>query len=253
MLKIYKKSVILSVIKGSQETIMVIAENEKLEKSVLAGVSCIAVPVEAFVTANGDNVITSYSFCIDKAIEWESRYGDDLLAEESVDWMKKEFSSVAEKIGYSYFESENEYMLEYIFVPGMQLPKMPEGIKIHKISSNAVLAELCRNSGCDIEIADDGEDVLFAVVENGIILAYAGMNDIVYDDNSVEISVETAPDCRRRGYGYACVAALTTYLIEKGITVRYKCSKENYKSSALCEKCNFKLEGRRFSFVCEKI
>ena len=77
---------------------MVIAENEKLEKSVLAGVSCIAVPVEAFVTANGDNMITSYSFCIDKATEWESCYGDNLLAEESIEWMKKEFSSVAEKM-----------------------------------------------------------------------------------------------------------------------------------------------------------
>ena len=232
---------------------MVIAENEQLEKSVLAGVSCIAVPVEAFVKENGENLITSYRFCIEKAEKWEEIFGEDLLSKDSVEWIKNEFSDVAEKLGYRHFESENELMLEYIYTPEMHMPKIADGIKVHKISSNAVLSELCRNSGCDIEIADDGEDVLFAVVEDGVILAYAGMNDIVYEDNSVEISVETAPYCRRNGYGYACVTALTSHLISKGISVRYKCSKENCASSALCEKCGFFLEGTRFSFVCEKI
>ena len=232
---------------------MVVAENEKLEKSVLAGISCIAVPVEAFCKNNGENVITSYSSCIDKSLEWERLFGDELLSKESLEWMKKEFSAFAEKIGYRYFENENEQMLEYVLAPEMQMPKLNDGVKVHKISSNAVLAELCRNSGCDIEIADDGEDIIFAVVEDGIILAYAGMNDIVYDDNSVEISVETAPDSRRKGYGYACVASLTAHLLNKGTTVRYKCSKDNYRSSALAEKCGFSLEGTRFSFVCERI
>ena len=135
----------------------------------------------------------------------------------------------------------------------MQLPKSDFGVKVHMISSNAVLSKICELSGCDIEIADDGEDVIFAVLDEGRLLAYAGMNDVEYEDNSVEISVETAPEHRRLGYGSACVSALTKHLTDKGMTVRYKCSRDNTNSSALAEKCGFKLEGERFSFVCERI
>ncbi len=232
---------------------MTVAENEKLEQSVLKGISCIAVPVEVFVPQKGEPVVTSYSFCIEAADKWERQFREDLLSLKALECLKSDFAAIAENIRYRYFESENEYMLEYEFTSDMQMANDENGIKVHKISSNAVLAELCAASGCDIEIADDGEDVLFAVVEDGKICAYAGMNDVIYEDGSVEISVETAPDQRRKGFGLACVMALSKYLVNKGITVRYKCSKDNTASSALAEKCGFALSGRRFSFVCEKI
>ena len=232
---------------------MTVAENPKLEKSVLKGISCIAVPVEVFVPQNGEPVVTTYSVSMDAAIRWEDRFKGDLLSFEAIDCLKREFATIAENIGYRYFESENEFMLEYDLSPDMHVTNCPEEIKVHKISSNAVLSRLCEASGCDIEIADDGEDVLFAVVEDGKLSAYAGMNDVTYEDGSVEISVETAPDSRRKGFGMACVTALSNYLLGKGVTVRYKCSKENAASSALAEKCGFRLNGKRFSFVCEKI
>lgn len=232
---------------------MIVIENEALEKSVLSGVSCIAVPVEAFVPSAGEPVITTYSACADVAKEWENKFSHDILCGESVDWIENRMTAFAEKLGYRHFESENEYMTEYVYLPYMQMANRGSGAKVHKISSNAVLSELCENSGCDIEIADDGEDVIFAVVEGGCILAYAGMNDVIYDDNSVEISVETAPDCRRLGYGSACVSALTEHLLSKGVTVRYKCSRDNKASCALAEKLGYRLEGRRYSFVCERV
>ena len=232
---------------------MVRVEDYELEKTVLAGVSCFAVPVEAFVPMSGEPVITAYSVCIDKAREWERDYGDRLLSGESLDWLEREFCAFAEKLGYKRVNSENELMIEYVFTPDMQLAKTYPDIKVHKITSNAVLEKLCEMSGCDIEIADDGEDILFAVIEEGRLCAYAGMNDLCYEDGSIEISVETAPDYRRKGYGAACVCALTQYLCDKGITVRYKCSADNGPSLALCEKCGVVLEGKRFSLVMEKI
>ncbi|MBQ4067351.1 MAG: GNAT family N-acetyltransferase [Clostridia bacterium] len=232
---------------------MVISENMKLEKTVVNGVSCIAVPIEAFVPVKGEPVICSYSFCIAKAEEWEKRYFGKLLSSESLCWLEKEFSAIAENIGYRRVLTENDTMLEYVLAPGMHLPKSCGEIKTHKISSNVVLGELCRASGCDIEIADDGEDIIFAVVDNGELLAYAGMNDVSYEDESVEISVETSPAHRRKGYGAACVKALSKHLADKGKTIRYKCADTNYASVALAERCGFVLEGTRFSFVCEKI
>ena len=79
------------------------------------------------------------------------------------------------------------------------------------------------------------------------------MNDVIYADGSVEISVATAPDQRRKGSGEACVADITEYLLRKGITVRYKCAKSNSASLALCEKIGFELEGERLSLVFERI
>ena len=232
---------------------MIVIENKELEKAVLAGVSCIAVPLEVFVPTSGEAVITTYSFCKDIAKKWEARYFEDILCEEALGWVEEELKTVAENIGYERFFSENESMLEYVMEPGMQMPNFESCVKVHTISSNVVLSALCENSGYDIEIADDGEDLIFAVVENGCILAYAGMNDVLYDDGSVEISVETAPDERRKGYGAACVAALVNHLLNKGIAVRYKCAEENTPSSCLAEKLGFALEGKRKSFVFEKI
>jgi len=232
---------------------MIVFENKEIEAGVLSGELCFAVPIEIFSTVNGEEIITTYGFCKEQAERFYNVYRGRLLSEEALESAEKIFSEVADNIGYKRIRNENEMMLEYVFTPGMQMPKANKEIKVHKISSNAVLEEICAASGCDIEIADDGEDIIFAVVENGILRAYAGMNDVFYPDNSVEISVETAPDCRRRGLGSACVLSLVEHLISKGKTVRYKCSEANSASSALAEKCGFFLEGKRFSFVCEKI
>jgi len=190
---------------------------------------------------------------LDIAKTWERDFGENLLSGESVSWLDAQLSEQVKKLGYARFESENELMAEYIATHDMQLTKIVCSAKVHRIYSNAVLQKLCEASGCDIEIADDGEDVIFAVVENGRILAYAGMNDVLYNDGSVEISVETAPDERRKGYGISCVYELLKYLLDKGICVRYKCALSNCASSALAEKCGFELEGIRFSYVCERI
>lgn len=238
---------------NSRGVAMIITEHPKLEKNVIAGVSCIAVPFDIFVPVSGEPVILSYSFCVETAEKWAGIFSDDPMCKESIEWLEKEYKSIAEKLGYARFENENEHMYEYIMDSKSQLPKKENNISVRKISSNAVLSVVCEASGCDIEIADDGEDVIFAVLDGDRLLSYAGINDIVYDDGSVEISVETAPDHRRNGYGGACVCALCEHLLDKGRTVRYKCSAANHASSALAERCGFIKEGERFSLVFEKI
>ncbi|MGN1082331.1 MAG: GNAT family N-acetyltransferase, partial [Candidatus Avispirillum sp.] len=82
------------------------------------------------------------------------------------------------------------------------------------------------------------------------ILSYAGINDIYCGENSLGISVETAPEARRYGYGSAVVTALCEFIIGNGKKVLYKCSAENIASSALALKCGFELVGTRYSYVC---
>lgn len=234
------------------ETQMVKFENEELEKAVTDGVSCIAVPIEICVAADGDMTITAYRTCADTAYEYEKRFSDNPLSEESINWLKNQLSAFEENTGYRYYCSENEIMWEYIVEDVSQLNKNAFCDKCIKIDSNEALSKLCADTGCDIEI-DGGDDVIFAVVENGKILSFAGVNDLDYGGISLEISVETAEDYKRMGYGSACVAALSEFLIERGYRVIYKCSASNTASSALAEKCGFKYALTRFSYVCEKI
>lgn len=230
---------------------MIVFENPDLEYEVKKGISCFAVPCEVFVPVEGEAVVTTYTFCKDIAEKWVATF-KCLASEEALEWARTHFNASVEERGYKRVENENEHMLEYVFTPDMHMPKIQKAVKVHKISSNAVLHELCKASGCDIEIADDGEDVIFAIVEDGKLLSYAGMNDMIYADGSVEISVETAPQARRRGFGLLCVDALVGHLLSKGITVRYKCARSNVASSALCEKYGFRLEGERISLVFER-
>ncbi len=230
---------------------MIKLEDKELEKTVLGGISCIAVPVEIYIPTEGEPEITAYSSCFDIAEEYERRFCTELLSEKALGWLENKLYSFAENVGYARFHSENEKMLEFEATDVCQLNKLKKICNCIMISDNDELAVLCENTGCDIEI-DGGDDVVFAVVEDGIILSYAGVNDIGYDGISLEISIETMPGEKRKGYGSACVTSLSEYLLGRGYKVLYKCSSDNVASAALAEKCGFRMTGTRFSLTYEK-
>lgn len=231
---------------------MIKLEDKELEKFVLSGQSCIAVPVEIYVPVNGETEITAYSICRDTAEKFEGKFRGSELSSEALSWLESKLCAFAENAGYKRFHGDNERMLEYEISNVCHLNKNIKNDKCRIISDNSELAVLCENTGCDIEI-DGGDDVIFAVVENGVILSYAGVNDLDYDGISLEISVETMPDEMRKGYGSACVVALSEYLIGRGYRVLYKCSSNNIASAALAEKCGFEFLGTRFSYTYERI
>lgn len=234
-----------------KEHSMVILENQELESSVVTGESCIAVPIEVFEKSDGEVTVLSYSFCRDTAERFSAEFDGELFSEKARKWLDEKLDGKMRELGYEHYSHEGEMMLEYVLEDAARLSKPT--VKAQPVNDNAELEKLCESTGCSIELNDDGEDILFAVVEDGIILSYAGMNDVVYDDRSVEISVETAPDRRREGLGFACVTALCEHILNKGKCVRYKCSVYNKASSALAEKCGFSLEGKRFSYICGRI
>lgn len=244
-----KKQIFISI---RRKKAVIKFEDKELEKFVLSGQSCIAVPVEIYVSANGETEFTVYSICRDTAEEFERKFCGSELSPVALAWLEGELYSFAENTGYRRFHSDNEKMLEYEISDICHLNKNTKSGKCQMISDNSELAALCKNTGCDIEI-NGGDDVIFAVVENGVILSYAGVNDIDHDGISLEISVETMPDEIRKGYGSACVVALSEYLIERGYKVLYKCSSNNIASAALAEKCGFSFSGTRFSYTYERI
>ena len=231
---------------------MIILENSELENAVVSGESCIAVPIEVFENTKGETTVLTYSFCRNIAEEFLSEFQGNLFSNSAVIWLGEHLEDLMKKLGYEHYSHEGELMLEYVLSDIEKLS--PDAThEVVQVSDNRELERLCESTGCSIELNDSGEDVLFAVVEDDKILSYAGMNDVFYEDSSVEISVETSPERRREGLGLACVCALCKHILKKGKRVRYKCSAYNKPSSALAEKCGFSLEGKRYSYVCSRI
>ena len=98
-------------------------ESAELEKEVLSGGSCIAVPIEIFVPTRGEPIVTAYSFCEDAARRLIEKFGDDLLSDKALKYTDGEFKAIAENIGYRHDEHENQMILEYEMRDMSQLNK----------------------------------------------------------------------------------------------------------------------------------
>lgn len=230
---------------------MILFEDKELEESVLSGESCIAIPLEIFKDKNGKFVILTYE-CFEKiAKELEDGF-EDLLSDESLAFINEKLKTEMKKLSYFHMPHEYEFMVEYKLSPNEKAIAFENGY-LTAIRDNATLEKLCENSVCDIEMDDGCDDVIYAVVKDGEILSYAGINDLDRGEKSVEISVETAPDHMNLGYGAAVVSALTNELLEKGKTVFYKTAITNEASVALAKKCGFDYVGERYSYYCEKV
>ena len=75
-------------------------ESPELERSVLSGESCIAVPIEIYVPVCGEPVVTAYSFCGNAARSAIEKFGDDILSDRALEYIDKEFKTVADICNY---------------------------------------------------------------------------------------------------------------------------------------------------------
>ena len=93
-----------------------------------------------------------------------------------------------------------------------------------------------------------GEDAVgFAAVENGRVCAYGGM--LIAVDEGQITNIATAPDCRRRGFAAAVLAALLAAARARGLVrVTLEVRESNAPAIALYRKHGFAAVGRRPHF-----
>ncbi len=87
--------------------------------------------------------------------------------------------------------------------------------------------------------------ISFVTVKEGKIVSVATVNE--FRGSIAEITVNTAKDCRGKGYGASNVFYLSRYLIEEGITPAYCVSRYNRASIALAKKCGFDEIGKFYA------
>ncbi len=211
---------------------------------VLAGNSCIAVPVEIYLQEGKAPVITTYS-CFGKiAEEFEAIFGHDVIASDALNWLDEKLYSAVKALGYEHCYDDIHMLSEYSISALSQLRNRDEAVLVIKDESELDGLDTALIDG----IAVDKEAAV--VVKDGKLVSIACANDVPFEDDSVELFVETDAAYRNLGYGAATVSTLAELYLKKGITVRYKCAKNNDASIRLAEKCGFEKNGNRYSYVC---
>ena len=120
-----------------------------------------------------------------------------------------------------------------------------ENLTVFEADEIPAISNADTNSG----MLDSAELPVAAIVRDGKIISLAATNGAP-SDGKAEISVDTAEDYRRQGYGRSCVAALTRELLRRGLGVRYVSFGSNDPSLALAHSIGFTEESRCFDAVC---
>lgn len=221
---------------------MIIREDSEFEKMVVEEEYHIAVPVQILQYADGRTEYLVYSFC-EKTAETFDRTFADPLAPEALAWLADALKPVMTELGYETEDFGVHIHREYRI---SKLPAAEESTP--PVELLAELTDTDRENGMEVleefDLDPDNPDDRMTVIrEDGRIIAFAAVNDM-QEDSIIEITVECDPAYRRKGYGKACVIALTRYFMERGQDVKYLCDEDNRASMATAESAGFTLYSR---------
>ena len=210
----------------------------------------IAVPVEIYLPAKGGEAeITVYSAFRQLAEELSGRFGDNILSPEASAVFFAELQKRMAEYGFVPSPDSDNCIREYVLENAADLRRecILEGTRI--VRENGELESLKIATTHEL-LLDEEENEVCAIHEvDGVIAAYAALNDPFMEEESAEISVECAPAYRRSGFASSCASKLSAWLLENGMSVRYHCRSGNAVSARVAEKAGFTLEGTRCSFV----
>ncbi|MBR4960134.1 MAG: GNAT family N-acetyltransferase [Clostridia bacterium] len=227
---------------------MIRLENIEFEKSIIDEHYHIAVPVQITVFADGRKELLVYSFCEKLAEEFENTF-TDLLSEEALTWLADRLAPIMEELEYDSSSMMMHSHREYRLTPA-QLSALAPAAKEAELLT--VLTDADRETEAELELdafemdGSNPDDAMTVIRENGQIVCFAAVNDIIENDTTggldwIELNVECGEAWRRKGYGAACVTALTRYYLEKGKGVKYLCDEENIPSIHTAERVGYSL------------
>ena len=141
---------------------------------------------------------------------------------------------------------------EYRLTPA-DLEHLPEAKREAELLT--VLTDADRETDAELELdafemdGSNPDDAMTVIRENGKIVCFAAVNDIIENDTTggldwIELNVECGEEYRCRGYGAACVTALTRYYLQKGKGVKYLCDEDNLPSIRTAERVGYALYSR---------
>lgn len=228
--------------------ITIVNEDEEFESFIMNGHGDIAVPF-CITEKNGDFVITVYSRFADVAKEFSAAYADRPFSTEARNFISEKLDCAMRAAGFVHSDEDSPITVRYEIELSALNKELLGEYETVMISTNAEFERYHNDIYRDAEFDDgDDNDVCFAVIKDGCIVSFAGVNDI-RDEGCLDINVETSEMYRKQGYGSAVTAALANYLLKKGECVCYNCLKSNTASCRTAERAGFVKQSTVYSHV----
>lgn len=207
----------------------------------------IAVPVHV-ETFGGETKVFAYPSVLSLCETYAARFAADLYSDAALAYLADGCAAFCTSLGYT--KDKHSAVVGYNFLP--QGEPTCDFAFCKRIRRDGKYENL---TTFDISACLAAERVIFAAISEEKIVSVAVACETLTAENvgnSIEISTETAPDFRGKGYATACVAALSAHLLSRGYRALYKCRRENTASARVARAAGFEKTGDFAYFVYRK-
>ena len=207
----------------------------------------IAVPVHV-ETFGGETKVFAYPSVLSLCETYAARFAADLYSDAAFAYLADGCAAFCTSLGYT--KDKHSAVVGYNFLP--QGEPTCDFAFCKRIRRDGKYENL---TTFDLSACLAAERVIFAAISEEKIVSVAVACETLTAENvgnSIEISTETAPDFRGKGYATACVAALSAHLLSRGYRALYKCRRENTASARVARAAGFEKTGDFAYFVYRK-
>ena len=207
----------------------------------------IAVPLHV-ETFGGETKVFAYPSVLSLCETYAARFAADLYSDAALAYLADGCAAFCTSLGYT--KDKHSAVVGYNFLP--QGEPTCDFAFCKRIRRDGKYENL---TTFDLSACLAAERVIFAAISEEKIVSVAVACETLTAENvgnSIEISKETAPDFRGKGYATACVAALSAHLLSRGYRALYKCRRENTASARVARAAGFEKTGDFAYFVYRK-
>ena len=207
----------------------------------------IAVPVHV-ETFGDETKVFAYPSVLSLCETYAARFAADLYSDAALAYLADGCAAFCTSLGYT--KDKHSAVVGYNFLP--QGEPTCDFAFCKRIRRDGKYENL---TTFDLSACLAAERVIFAAISEEKIVSVAVACETLTAENvgnSIEISTETAPDFRGKGYATACVAALSAHLLSRGYRALYKCRRENTASARVARAAGFEKTGDFAYFVYRK-
>ena len=207
----------------------------------------IAVPVHV-ETFGGETKVFAYPSVLSLCETYAARFAADLYSDAALAYLADGCAAFCTSLGYT--KDKHSAVVGYNFLP--QGEPTCDFAFCKRIRRDGKYENL---TTFDLSACLAAERVIFPPISEEKIVSVAVACETLTAENvgnSIEISTETAPDFRGKGYATACVAALSAHLLSRGYRALYKCRRENTASARVARAAGFEKTGDFAYFVYRK-
>ena len=196
----------------------------------------------------GKASIEVYAGAEDMAREYLARYGSRLFSKEALSFIARSLDGYLLENGYERDAvGETLYYYQYEMTDKASLELSLVRDNTYRLTSS--LLKKVRSNFTTFSLSEllDKRLESFVSVEDGAVVAIASVNERLKKGSVLEVTVETSPRYRQKGYALSNVTALCRYLLDKDITVAYCCRNTHTKSNRVAKRVGFDRVGRFYA------